>query len=220
MTEELQPPDGLYSAAEVPHSEPVDKIAFGTGWWELDQIFRMYPGQFVMVTGIAGHGKSTFLLNVITRIAMREGKRSFLYVPENDRNLSGEPIRKVHGCYRFDLGEWRGAHGRQVLTGPARSPGHSLTAGTGEVVGCRDEREVVVEFAQGVFWADDDKLSNLHKRKFFVALEMRTARVRPGGLGVSEKRGSGQLWHNPPPSRRLAPRTRSWVRWRPAPMAK
>jgi twinkle protein len=94
MTEELQPPDGLYSAAEVPRSEPVDKIAFGTGWWELDQIFRMYPGQFVMVTGIAGHGKSTFLLNVITRIAITEGKRSFLYVPENERHIA-QILRRV-----------------------------------------------------------------------------------------------------------------------------
>jgi twinkle protein len=88
MTDEnIDPPEGLYSAGDFPQSPPVDQIAFGTGWEELDQIFKMYPGQFVVVTGIAGHGKSTFLLNVVTRIALREGKRSFLYVPENERHI-------------------------------------------------------------------------------------------------------------------------------------
>jgi twinkle protein len=78
---------GLYSAGDFPQSPPVDQIAFGTGWEELDKVYKMYPGQFVVVTGIAGHGKSTFLLNVVTRIALREGKRSFLYVPENERHI-------------------------------------------------------------------------------------------------------------------------------------
>jgi hypothetical protein len=38
--QQIDLPEGLYSAGEFPQSPPVDQIAFGTGW-ELDKIFRM-----------------------------------------------------------------------------------------------------------------------------------------------------------------------------------
>ena len=75
--------EGYHALADLPQRDSVATIAKGTGWWELDQIWKIYPGQFVVVTGLAGHGKSTFLLNVICNIA-QEGLKSFLYVPENE----------------------------------------------------------------------------------------------------------------------------------------
>jgi twinkle protein len=39
------------------------------------------------VTGIAGHGKSTFLLNVLCNLAKKHGTKSFLYVPENEAHV-------------------------------------------------------------------------------------------------------------------------------------
>jgi twinkle protein len=86
---------GYFSLAELPQGGSVEKTALGTGWWELDQIFKTYPGQFVVVTGIAGHGKSTLLLNVIVNMAIAHGLRSFLYVPENEGHIRGK-LRKIH----------------------------------------------------------------------------------------------------------------------------
>jgi twinkle protein len=82
------------SLANLPQRGSVDKQAFGTGWWELDQIFKFYLGQFVVVTGIAGHGKSTLLLNMLVKIAREKGVKSFLYVPENEAYLR-DKLRKI-----------------------------------------------------------------------------------------------------------------------------
>jgi len=88
---------GYYSLAELPQAKPIDRIALSTGWWELDQIWRPYPGQFTIVTGIAGHGKSTFLFNVICNLAKNHGTRSFLYVPENESHVRGK-LERIWGA--------------------------------------------------------------------------------------------------------------------------
>lgn len=79
---------GYFSLSDLPQRPSVATHAISTGWWELDQIFKLYRGQFVVVTGIAGHGKSTLLLNVLVNLARSEGIRSFLYVPENEAHLT------------------------------------------------------------------------------------------------------------------------------------
>jgi twinkle protein len=78
---------GYYALADAPQRGSVDQIAKSTGWWELDQIWKLYPGQFNVVTGIAGHGKSTLLLNVVCNVAANHGMKSFLYVPENEAHI-------------------------------------------------------------------------------------------------------------------------------------
>jgi len=77
---------GYYALADLPQRASVAEIAMSTGWWELDQIFKLYPGQFVVVTGIPGHGKSTLLLNIICNL-WRDRVKSFLYVPENESHI-------------------------------------------------------------------------------------------------------------------------------------
>lgn len=77
---------GYYALSDLPQRGSVSAIAKSTGWWELDQIFKFYPGQFVVVTGIPGHGKSTLLLNIICNV-FSLGMRSFLYVPENEGHI-------------------------------------------------------------------------------------------------------------------------------------
>ena len=79
---------------DLPQRGSVANQAFGTGWWELDNILKFYLGQFVVVSGIAGHGKSTFLLNVIAKLAIDRGIKSFLYVPENEGYLK-QKIRSL-----------------------------------------------------------------------------------------------------------------------------
>jgi archaellum biogenesis ATPase FlaH len=73
-----------FSLGQGPRRGSVADQAFGAGWWELDEIFKFYLGQFVMVTGTAGHGKSTFLLNIVAKLAREKGIKSFLFAPENE----------------------------------------------------------------------------------------------------------------------------------------
>src|SRR5207342_2649433 len=74
---------GYSALAGLPQRLSIADPAISTGWWELDQIFKLSPGQFVVCTGVAGHGKSTFLFNVLCNIARKNDIRSCLYVPEN-----------------------------------------------------------------------------------------------------------------------------------------
>jgi twinkle protein len=85
---------GYHSLADLPQRGSVAGQAFGSGWWELDEIFKFYLGQFTVVTGIAGHGKSTFLLNVLLKMAREKGVSSFMYVPENEAHLR-EKLRLI-----------------------------------------------------------------------------------------------------------------------------
>jgi twinkle protein len=75
---------GYYALADLPQQPPIGDRCFGTGWSELDQLIKFYAGQFVLVTGKPGHGKSTFLFNLICNVARLQGIRSYLYVPENE----------------------------------------------------------------------------------------------------------------------------------------
>jgi twinkle protein len=87
---------GLYALADLPQRPSVAEKSIGTGWWELDQIWRIYDGQFTIVTGVAGHGKSTLLLNVVCNVAREYGTKSFLYVPENESRIR-EKMRGIWG---------------------------------------------------------------------------------------------------------------------------
>jgi twinkle protein len=78
---------GVYALADLPQYESVSSIAKSTGWWELDQIFKLYPGQFVVVHGATNHGKSTFLMNLICNQFITNGTKTFAYLPENERHI-------------------------------------------------------------------------------------------------------------------------------------
>lgn len=91
---DISTPAGLYSLETLPQRGSVAQQAFGAGWPELDAIFKFYLGQFVVLTGIAGHGKSTFMLNVLLKLACERGVGSFLYVPENEAHLR-EKLQKI-----------------------------------------------------------------------------------------------------------------------------
>ena len=81
---------GYFSLKGLQQGPDISTLTLGTGWWELDQIFKMYPGQFVVVTGLAGSGKSTFLFNMLVTMARIHGTRSFMYVPENELHLKSK----------------------------------------------------------------------------------------------------------------------------------
>lgn len=85
---------GYFSLADLPQKKPIEEIALETGWWELDQIYRPYPGQFTMLTGFPGHGKSTFAFNLIVSLVRKHHVRCFLYVPENESHIS-QKLRRI-----------------------------------------------------------------------------------------------------------------------------
>ena len=89
---------GYSNLADLTQGQSIEEITLSTGWWEMDELWKLYQGQFTVVTGIAGSGKSTFLLNVICNMARCNGMgtRSFLYVPENELFLRSK-IKKIWG---------------------------------------------------------------------------------------------------------------------------
>jgi twinkle protein len=91
-------PKGCYTLADLPQRESIAKSAISTGWWELDELWKIYSGQFTVVTGLAGSGKSTLILNVIANISAQHGERmrTFMFVPENEQGVR-EKMRGIWG---------------------------------------------------------------------------------------------------------------------------
>lgn len=89
---------GYSTLKDLPQRAPISSNSFSTGWEEFDQYLRLYLGQFIVLTGVAGHGKSTFLLNIVCNIARNDGIRSFLYVPENEAHIK----TKLRGIWDND----------------------------------------------------------------------------------------------------------------------
>lgn len=80
------PVDGIDDASAV--KDEIYKLfeegtpeGFTTGY-DMDSEFIWHPGQVTLITGIPGHGKSTFLKNIIFRLAAHHGLKSFIYSAE------------------------------------------------------------------------------------------------------------------------------------------
>lgn len=86
----------VFWAGGLPQQQSVAEVAYGTDVYpDLDEILKFYPGQFIVITGRPGSGKSTFLLNVLARLARYKGVKSFMYIPENEGNF----IAKMRGIW-------------------------------------------------------------------------------------------------------------------------
>lgn len=87
---------GYFALADLPQKPEVGASAVSPGWDVLAEIWKLYPGQFTIVTGTPGHGKSTLILNVVCNLAKAHDWRSFLYVPENESFLQWK-LRRIYG---------------------------------------------------------------------------------------------------------------------------
>src|SRR6266478_5268889 len=100
MNQQIKPPrhgiPGYYALADLPQREPLSESAKSTGWNELDKILKIYPGQFIVTTGNAGSGKSTFLFNLIINLCWKNKRKAWLYVPENESNLM-QKLQEIYG---------------------------------------------------------------------------------------------------------------------------
>lgn len=61
---------------------------FGTGFRELDYLYRVQPGQWTILTGIPGSGKSTLLDNIAVNLAKIHGWKHLICSPEH------QPIKR------------------------------------------------------------------------------------------------------------------------------
>lgn len=76
------PVDGIDDANSVDIMQ-LYEAGLPNGWdTGFDTDFRWFPGQVTIITGIPGHGKSTFLKNVMFRLAERHGLRFMIYSAE------------------------------------------------------------------------------------------------------------------------------------------
>jgi twinkle protein len=74
------PVHGIYRLLDYP---PAAKLTtFSTGWNVIDPYLRLFPGEFMVVTGIPGMGKSTWLLNLLVNLRRLHEWRSVLFSPE------------------------------------------------------------------------------------------------------------------------------------------
>ena len=87
---------GYYALADLPQRPPLSEAVVSTGYEELDKILKIYPGQFVVTTGMAGSGKSTFLFNLIINLCWKNKTKAWMYVPENELNLL-QKLEKMFG---------------------------------------------------------------------------------------------------------------------------
>lgn len=74
------PVKGLYQLSQYPELPPIP--TFATGWWTLDRHLKLFAGEFMVVTGIPSHGKSTWVLNLVVNLAEKHGWRSAIFSPE------------------------------------------------------------------------------------------------------------------------------------------
>ena len=100
---------GYYALADLPQGKPLSESVRSTGWEELDKIFKIYPTQFVVVTGNAGSGKSTFLFNLIINLCWKHNDRAWMYVPENETHLLYK-MQKLFNKHDKEFRKFSGAH--------------------------------------------------------------------------------------------------------------
>lgn len=95
------PVRGLYRLSDYPDRSPLQ--TFKTGWWTLDQHLRVFAGEFMVVTGIPSHGKSTWVLNLLCNLARLHGWKSAVFSPEMPTvpHLR-DKLRRIQGMSRPD----------------------------------------------------------------------------------------------------------------------
>lgn len=79
---------GQFFLDKLPQGTTLAGLVKSSGWSEMDPIFKVYPSQFVVVTGLPGCGKSTFLFNIIKYMCGKYGHKAWMYVPENELFLA------------------------------------------------------------------------------------------------------------------------------------
>jgi len=112
------PVRGLYRLADYPETEPVR--TFSTGWSTVDLHLRLFAGEFMVITGVPGEGKSTWILNLVHNLATQHGWQSAIFSPEMPtsphlrdklrRIIYGSSIEGLPGYRIAELDAWINDH--------------------------------------------------------------------------------------------------------------
>ena len=73
------PVNGLYALSEFPPEPPLNPLS--TGWGRLDDLIKVFYPSFMVVTGFAGAGKSTWANQLVANLAAQHG------VQQSDRRI-------------------------------------------------------------------------------------------------------------------------------------
>lgn len=71
MDAKAYPVKGVYQLSDYPEVD--EPRTYSTGWPELDEYLRLWLGELLVVTGIPGHGKSTWTMNMCVNLARNHG---------------------------------------------------------------------------------------------------------------------------------------------------
>ena len=74
------PIKGVYKLSDFPPAPNLETYSIGMG--ALDEHIKLFMGEFMVVTGIPGHGKSSLVTNILISLAERYGLRSAIFSPE------------------------------------------------------------------------------------------------------------------------------------------
>jgi twinkle protein len=75
------PIKGLYRLSDYPDIGALATFSPGMGQ-PLDELLKLWAGEFILVTGIPNHGKSTWITNLLVNLAELHGWRSAIFSPE------------------------------------------------------------------------------------------------------------------------------------------
>jgi twinkle protein len=67
------PIKGLFRLSDYPDAPPPE--LYGTGWINLNPFLKLWTPEFVVITGVPNHGKSTWALNLCANLAEEHGHR-------------------------------------------------------------------------------------------------------------------------------------------------
>lgn len=74
------PVKGVYTLKDFPDRGAIE--TFLTGWETVDTLFKAFAPSFVVVTGIPGHGKSSWTTHLTVNLAELHGWKTALFSPE------------------------------------------------------------------------------------------------------------------------------------------
>jgi len=94
-TAQWMPVSGVYTLDQLPPTPHQE--AFSTGMVGMDDHYKVRRGDFVVVTGIPGHGKTSFVTEVCCRLAFEKKLRIALASFENDNDDALRALRSFHG---------------------------------------------------------------------------------------------------------------------------
>lgn len=71
---------GMYRLSEYPERPPLQLCS--TGWAKLDRLLKPFPGALMVITGVPGHGKSSFACHLISNMCDANGWSAAVFSPE------------------------------------------------------------------------------------------------------------------------------------------